>query len=246
MQSVPKAATIIMVVLAILSGCRDQARTTNMTTDTPSGTTSDTRDGGVEENGGDLIGAASRGDDATVAALLEAGASYDAQDAEGRTAMMAATYGHHTRVVELLVRAGANPNIRDRMQNNPFLYAGAEGYLDILERVAPLSDPKLTNRYGGTALIPACERGHVETVRFLLTKTAIDVNHVNRLGWTALLEAIILSDGGPRHVTMVELLLAHGADPNIADHDGVTPLAHARRRGQAAIDALLVGAGARP
>jgi hypothetical protein len=53
-----------------------------------------------------------------------------------------------------------------------------------------------TNRYGGTALIPACHYGHVETVRLLLG-TAIDVDHVNNLGWTALLEAVILGDGGP-------------------------------------------------
>ena len=46
-------------------------------------------------------------------------------------------------------------------------------------------------------MIPASERGHVEVVRYLLEETDVDVDHVNNLGWTALLEAVILGDGGP-------------------------------------------------
>jgi len=52
----------------------------------------------------------------------------------------------------------------------------------------------------------------------------VDVNHINNLGWTALLEAIVLSDGGLRHQQIVQLLLDHDADMTIADKDGVTPL----------------------
>ncbi|HNB25938.1 MAG TPA: ankyrin repeat domain-containing protein, partial [Alphaproteobacteria bacterium] len=101
------------------------------------------------------------------------------------------------------------------------------------------------NRYGGNALIPACERGHVETVRLLLERSEIDVNHVNNLGWTGLLEAVILSDGGPRHLEIVRLLLEHGADPNIVDKDGVSPLKHAQDRRYDAIAALIKNAGGR-
>jgi ankyrin repeat protein len=86
-----------------------------------------------------------------------------------------------------------------------------------------------TNRYGGTALIPAAHHGHPETVRLLL-QTAIDVDHVNNLGWTALLEAVILGNGGPVYQEIVKLLLAGGADAMIADKDGVMPLAHAKSR----------------
>ena len=96
----------------------------------------------------------------------------------------------------------------------------------------------------GTALIPAAERGHVETVRRLIA-AGVDVNHVNRLHWTALLEAVMLGDGGPRHQHVVELLLAAGADPALADGDGVTALAQARRRGYTEIAAILQRAGAR-
>jgi ankyrin repeat protein len=106
------------------------------------------------------------------------------------------------------------------------------------------ADLKSTNRYGGTALIPASERGHVETVR-LLIEAGVDVDHVNKLGWTALLEAIILGNGGPQHSQIVQLLVKSGANVNLADRDGVTPLRHARKRGFSEIEKILIAAGAR-
>jgi uncharacterized protein len=106
------------------------------------------------------------------------------------------------------------------------------------------ADPRITNRYGGTALIPAAERGHVEVVNYLLENTSVDVNHINRFGWTALLEAIVLSDGGARHQEFVAALIRHGADVNLPDRSGRTPLDHARERGYGRIQALLESAGA--
>ena len=113
---------------------------------------------------------------------------------------------------------------------------------DVAKVLAAGADLASTNRYGGTALIPACHYGHVETVRVLLG-TAIDVNHVNNLGWTALLEAVILGDGGPRHTEIVKLLVDAGANVSIADRDGVTPLIHARRRGYTEMVTILERAG---
>ncbi|WP_374020894.1 ankyrin repeat domain-containing protein [Paenibacillus thiaminolyticus] len=107
------------------------------------------------------------------------------------------------------------------------------------------ADTRRTNRFGGTALIPAAERGHIAVVEELLTHSDVDVNHINNLGWTALLEAIILSDGGATHQRIVKLLLDHGADPRIADKDGVTPLAHAAKRRYREIEKLLTEAIAR-
>jgi hypothetical protein len=92
-------------------------------------------------------------------------------------------------------------------------------------------------------LIPAAEHGYVEVVRYLLVHTEVDVNHVNNLGWTALLEAIMLNDGGPAQQETIRILIAHGADVTIADADGVTPMDHARQRGFSEIAAILAGAG---
>ena len=79
----------------------------------------------------------------------------------------------------------------------------------------------------------------------MLVKSGINLNHVNNLGWTALLEAIILGNGGPAHVEIVRLLIEHGASVNLADRQGMSPLAHAGQRGQEAIVRLLRRAGAR-
>ncbi|WP_053070702.1 ankyrin repeat domain-containing protein [Halomonas sp. PR-M31] len=64
-------------------------------------------------------------------------------------------------------------------------------------------------------------------------------------GGTALLEAIILGDGGPRHIEIVELLVDAGADVNLADNDGTTPLQHAKARGYTEIAEILEKAGAK-
>ncbi|MET1058434.1 MAG: ankyrin repeat domain-containing protein [Nocardioides sp.] len=109
----------------------------------------------------------------------------------------------------------------------------------MLEVLLP-AHPDLTirNRYGGVSVIPASERGHVAYVRRVV-RTGIDVNHVNDLGWTALLEAVILGDGSPPYRKIVRALLEAGADPSVADTDGVTVLEHAESRGQAAVAAIV-------
>ena len=95
----------------------------------------------------------------------------------------------------------------------------------------------VTRRYEGTALIAAAHLGHVEVVVVLIAAGA-PLDHINNLGWTALMEAVVLGDGGPRHVRTVRILITAGADLAIADNHGVTPLAHAKRRGYDAIAAL--------
>ena len=191
-----------------------------------------------------LIAAAGTGDLAGVERLIREGASVAARDNRGRTALLAATHGNHGAAARALIAAGADVNARDDIQDSPFLYAGAEGRIEILKMTLPTADLKGTNRYGGTALIPAAHHGHIEVVRILLG-TAIDKDHVNRLGWTALLEAVILGDGGAVHTEIVRLLVDAGASVSIADKDGVTPLQHAKRRGFREMIRILEGRNAR-
>jgi uncharacterized protein len=189
---------------------------------------------------------AARGNDAAgVARLIAGGARIDARDKAQRTPLLVATRANAIDAARVLIESGANVNAKDNIRDTPFLYAGAEGRLEILRMILKAgANLKDTNRYGGNALIPACHHGHPETVRELL-KTDIDVNHINRLKWTALLETIILSDGGPTHQDILAQLIAAGANVNIPDGDGVSPLAHARQRGYAEMVAMLQKAGAR-
>lgn len=193
-----------------------------------------------------LLQAAERRDSQTIGKLILEGANLDARDANGRTAAMIATYNNDVASAKVLIEAGADVNLQDHMRNSPFLYAGAEGYLEILKlTIKAGADPAITNRFGGTALIPASEHGYVDVVRELLTQTSVNVNHVNNLGWTALLEAIILNDGNPGQQQTVRLLIEHGADVNIPDSSGVSPLRHARNKGFKEIEEILIKAGAK-
>lgn len=167
-----------------------------------------------------------------VRSMLAGSAETEVRDGEGRTALLLATRQDQVEIARLLIEAGADVNAKDTIQDTPFLFAGAEGRDAILRLILATGKANLrdTNRYGGVALIPAAHHGHPSTVRILLD-TDIDIDHVNNLGWTALIEAVILSDGGPVHQEIVGLLVDAGADRGIADRDGVTPLEHARRRG---------------
>lgn len=161
------------------------------------------------------------------------------RDEIGRTPLLLSTQLNRIEMARVLIKNGADVNARDAKQDTPYLFAGAEGRNEILLMTLEHgADLKSTNRYGGTALIPAAEKGHLETVKILL-KTKINVNHINRLGWTALLEAIILSNGGKTHQDIIGELIKGGADINIPDKDGVTPLQHAQSRNYSEIVALL-------
>jgi len=186
-----------------------------------------------------FLQAARENDSDTLRRAIAEGSPIDSRDERGRTALLIATHANAIEAARILIAAGADVNLKDDLNDSPYLYAGAEGRLEILKMtVAAGADLSSVNRYGGTALTPAAHHGHVDVVRYLLT-TGIPVDHVNNLGWTALMEAVILGDGGPTYQTIVRLLLAAGADRDIADFDGITPLQHARRRGFTKIVALL-------
>jgi ankyrin repeat protein len=192
-----------------------------------------------------LLLAAERGESAEVRRLVTRGARIDGRDQRGRTPLLGATQRNQVEVARFLIQEGADVNAKDLIQDSPFLFAGAEGRVEILKMtLAAGADLKSTNRFGGTALIPAAHHGHVEVVKLLLA-TNIEKDHINNLGWTALMEAVILADGGPAHTEIVRLLIEAGANLNIPDRDGMTPLAHAKRRNYAAIVRRLMDAGAR-
>jgi ankyrin repeat protein len=198
------------------------------------------------ERDAELIAAAEAGALGAVERLLETGADVAAVDAGGRTALVAAAYRNDVDVAQALIDAGADVNHGDGTQQSAYLIATSEVGDDprLLElALAGGADVDALDSYDGTGLIRAAERGHVSIVRRLL-ETDVVVDHVNRLGWTALLEAVILGDGGPRHTEVVRLLVEGGADVDLADANGVTPLAHARDGGHDAIVALLEPAGA--
>ena len=174
-----------------------------------------------------------------MAVALRAGADIEARDGHDRTALLLAATFDRVAVAQVLVAMGADPDALDDRHDTPWLVTGVTGSVAMLEALLP-ADPDLSlrNRFGGLSPIPASERGHVEYIRRVV-QTDVDLDHVNDLGWTALLEAVILGDGGRRHQEVVRLLLDAGVDRTIPDGNGVTALEHARARGQDEVARIL-------
>ncbi len=192
-----------------------------------------------------LLAAAARGDAAEITKLAVRSANVDIRDGYQRTPLHVAAYGGHHEAMRTLVGAGANPNALEHDRYDIVTIAAVADDLPTLQVSLELgcSAKNITSRYDGTALIAAAHLGHAEVVRTLI-KAGAPLDHVNNLGWTALIESIVLGDGGPRHVATLKALVEAGADVNLADGHDQTPLTLARRRGYAEMVQILRRAGA--
>ncbi len=165
--------------------------------------------------------AAHEGDVTAIRSLAEAGADLDARDGAGRTPAHVAAFASHDAALRALAEAGADMNA---LENRVY---------DVLTIAAVADDPELvslalelgnradlvTSVYDGTALIAAAHLGHYEVVQRLIAGGA-PLDHVNNLGWTALMEAVVLGNGGPDHIATVRALVEAGADIDITDRNG--------------------------
>lgn len=188
--------------------------------------------------------AAQENDLAAIRRLVAAGADIEARDANGRRPVHVAAFASNDAALRALAEAGADMNALEG------------GIYDVVTIAAVANDPELvslaitlgnradlvTSVYDGTALIAAAHLGHQEVVRRLIAGGA-PLDHVNNLGWTALMEAVVLGDGGTDHVATVRALVDAGAGITIPDRDGVTPLQHAQARGYDKITGIIRAAG---
>ena len=160
---------------------------------------------------------------------------------------MVATYAGNLGMAKLLIEFNADVNALDVQHYDMLTIAAVANDVGLvtvgLDAGADAS--QITSPYEGTALIAAAHLGHIEVVRSLINAGA-PLDHINNLGWTALIEAIVLGDGGTNHQQVVHDLIAAGADLNLADADGVRPLLLARRYGYEEIERILLQAGAEP
>ena len=193
-----------------------------------------------------LHAAAAKGDAAEIERLIAAGQSPNAQDAHSRTPLHVAAHFGHQAAAQALLKAGANPNALDAQKYDIVTIAAVTNDVPMLKlALAGGTNPKaITSPYNGTALIAAAHLGHAEVVRVLIAAGA-PLDHVNNLGWTALMESIVLGNGGKAHTDTLDALVKAGANLNIADRQGVTPLGHARSRGYAAMVRILEAVGAK-
>lgn len=194
-----------------------------------------------------LLAAAAKGDLPAVKAEIKAGTDLNARDAKGRTALMLAGYREHHNVAEALIRAGADLNAVEHQAYDLLTISSVKNDLKMvnLAIAAGANTKQVTSPYEGTALIAAAHLGHVDVVNALIAGGA-PLDHVNNLNWTALIEAIVLGDGGENHTSIVRALVSAGADINLPDGNGVSPLGLATRRGYVKMVEILKAAGAKP
>jgi ankyrin repeat protein len=193
-----------------------------------------------------LHAAAAKGDATEIERLVKAGAPIDARDSRARTPLHVATYMQKPDAARALMRLGADPNALESQQYDIVTIAAVANDVPML-KVALDGGCKATNvtsPYQGTALIAAAHLGHDEVVRMLIAAKA-PLDHVNNLGWTALIESIVLGDGGKRHTATLKALVDAGANVNLADRSGDTPLTLAKKRGFSEMAKILESAHAR-
>ncbi len=193
-----------------------------------------------------LHAAAASGDSAQLKRLLAAGVDTNARDAHGRTPLHVATFGKQRGAIRLLAQAGAALDALENDRYDAVTIAAVANDEETLRLLLSLgaSSSQVTSRYDGTALIAAAHLGHAGVVRQLIAAGA-PLDHVNNLHWTALIESIVLGDGGPRHQATLKALLDAGASTALTDRQGITPLQMARNHRYAAMVQMLETAGAR-
>lgn len=179
-----------------------------------------------------LFLAAHEGDVPALRQLLEEGANLADRDGRGRTAVHIAAFASRDAALRVLAEAGADMNARDGQAYDVVTISAVANNPELMSLAIRLGNsPGLTTSpYDGTALIAAAHLGHVEIVKRLIAAGA-PLDHINNLHWTAVMEAVVLGDGGENHLAVLDALLSAGADRSLADQNGVTPLQHAIARG---------------
>jgi ankyrin repeat protein len=187
-----------------------------------------------------LHAAAAQGSVDDIRRLAQTGADLNAHDGNGRTPLHVAAFQGHGTAARALIAAGSDPGLLDNQRYDAVTIAAVREDVPTLRALlaAGASAKLVTSVYDGTALIAAAHLGHDEVVRELI-RAGAPLDHVNNLGWTALIEAVVLGDGGARHTETVRTLLEAGADPRISDRNGSTPLQLAQARGYTGMVSLL-------
>ena len=193
-----------------------------------------------------LHAAAHRGDVTQIEKLAASKTGLDARDGNGRTPLHVATFARQTGAIRALVKAGADIGLLDKDRYDGVTIASVADDEETLRVLLSLdaSARQVTSRYDGTALIAAAHLGHDGVVRQLIAAGA-PLDHVNNLHWTAVIESIVLGNGGPRHQATLKALIDAGANLQLAARQGSTPLQLARTRGFGEMVRMLEKAGAR-
>lgn len=178
-----------------------------------------------------LMAAAARGRADLVHALLNAGADPNARNRNGGTPLMYAVMGRRAEAVETLLAAGAAVNDRSSNGWSALMIATAKGFPQQVNQLLEAgADVNTTDIYAWTPLMRGAREGRTACVNRLLASEAVDVHRRNDRGMTAL--HLATAAGHPK---IIQALLDAGADRNVVNRGGESPLMMARRSGDPSV-----------
>ena len=164
-----------------------------------------------------------------LALLLSLALAADVVDGSGWTPLLLAASKNDAPQVTQLLKAGANPNVRNKLDTTPLVEAAFHSNSDIIKALLDAgADPNAAGADGQTPLLLVARGTNVAAAQLLLKKGANPNAKESQRGQTALMWAVANSQG-----TMARLLIESGADVDAkTDTDLMTPLVSAEPRAQ--------------
>lgn len=171
--------------------------------------------------------------------MIEKACNLDARGADGKTALMMAVVKNDVEIVEKLIVAGADVNVKDSLGDTSLFKVKSPEVAKILLENGIKTGEK--NCDEETALMEACKKGDLSIVEVIIDKMTIDeINERDKKGITALMMAV---ENGNNEI--VKLLINKGADIELHDKwNGTTALMIAAKKGNKEMVDFLVANGA--
>lgn len=196
--------------------------------------------------------AAERGDPETVRLLLQAGSEIHAMDQYGSTPLHLASSSGKVEVVEVLLDHRASTIVPTGSGNTAVLVAAYNGHHEVIRVLLGAIRPEdleaaTTNcNSKETALHVAVRNGHLKAVQVLL-ENGMPPNYRTMEDWNSPLHiAVKKRNAEERNIKIIELLIAHGADPALKNKHGDTPLHFGVRSPKEEVIEALLRAGGNP
>ncbi|XP_048257810.1 serine/threonine-protein phosphatase 6 regulatory ankyrin repeat subunit A-like [Haliotis rufescens] len=176
-----------------------------------------------------MMRAAEEGYKEVVELLVSKGADASLVDKRGNNLLHLACQRGQMELVKYIVSQDmVDINRRGLKKRSPVMIAAESGHKEVVELLVNKgADASLMDKKGNNILHLACQMGHVEVVKYVLSQDIVDINS---RGWKTKTPMMMAAEEG--HKEVVELLLNKGTDPSLVDKRGNNILHLACQNGQ--------------